>query len=139
MQSRLVWIAPTLMMIAAVFFGLPWLIMGLGLNTVLLLWYLSMKRYKKKGFVPPYNYMMFLKYFLSYIILASSLLFVITLFHRVFFISLAVSTLFNCIYVVIYAIFYFFTKRKEIETIEEDKNRQLPVPVTSEEEEEDKD
>jgi hypothetical protein len=128
MQSRLVWVAPTLIMIAALFFGLPWLIMGLGLNTVLLLWYLSMKRYKKKGFVPSYNYMMFLKYFLSYIILASSLLFVITLFHRFFFISLAVSTLFNCIYVVIYAIFYFFTNRKEIETVEEDKNSQLYLP-----------
>ena len=113
-QSRLVKIIPTLLIIASFFLGLQWFIMGLGLNTVLFLRYLSMKRYEKKGFVPPYNYMKFLKYFLSYMILASSLLFLITLFHRVFFISMAVSTSFNCIYVLIYAIFYFFTKRKEV-------------------------
>ena len=115
MRSRIVKIIPTLMMIAAFFLGLPWFIMGLGLNTILLLRYLSMKRYEKKGYVPPYNYRISLKYSLSYIIVASCLLLIITSFHPVFFISLAVSTFFNCICVAVYAILYFFTKRHIIE------------------------
>jgi hypothetical protein len=126
MRSPFVKIIPTLMMIAAFFLGFPWLIMGLGLNTVLLLRYLSMKRYEKTGYVPPYNYRMFLKYFPSYIILASCLLFIITPFHPVFFISLAASTFFNCICVVVYAVLYFFTKRNVGEKTEETKYNPIP-------------
>jgi hypothetical protein len=128
MRSRLVKIIPTLMMIAAFFLGFPWFLMGLGLNTVLLLRYLSMKRYKKKGYGPTYNYWIFLKYSLSYIILASCLLLIITSFHPVFFLSLAVSTFFNCIYVVVYAVLYFFTKRSIIEEAAENKSNHIPCP-----------
>jgi len=128
MRSRLVKIIPTLMMIAAFFLGFPWFIMGLGLNTVLLLRYLSIKRYKKKGYVPPYNYRIFLKYSLSYIILASCLLLIITSFHPLFFIFLAVSTFFNCITVVVYAVLYFFTKRNIIEKAEDNKINHIPPP-----------
>ena len=128
MRSRLVKIIPTLMMIAAFFLGFPWFIMGLGLNSALLLRYLSMKRYEKKGYVPPYNYRMFLKYSPSYIILASCLLLIITSSHPVFFIALAVSTFFNCIYVVVYAVLYFFTKRSITEKAEENKNNHIPRP-----------
>jgi Ca2+/Na+ antiporter len=116
------------MMIAALILGFPWFIMGLGFNTILLLRYLSIKRYIKKDFAPPYNYKVFLKYFISYIILASSLLFIVTLFHEIFFISLVVSTLSNCIYCFIYAIFYFFTKRTPIEKIEEDDSNHISPP-----------
>jgi hypothetical protein len=126
MRSRLVKIIPTLMMIAAFFLGFPWFIMGLGLNTVLLLRYLSMKRYEKKGTVPPYNYRIFLKYSPSYIILASCLLLIITSFHPVFFISLAVSTFFNCIYIGVYAVLYLLTKRSMIEEAEENKSNHIP-------------
>jgi hypothetical protein len=126
MRSRPVKIIPTLMMISAFLLGFPWFIMGLGLNTVLLLRYLSMKRYEKTGYVPPYNYRILLKYFFSYIILASCLLFIITSFHPVFFISLAASTFFNCIYVVVYAVLYFFTKRSIMEKAEENKGSHIP-------------
>ncbi len=128
MRSRLVKIIPTLMMIAAFFLGFPWFIMGLGLNTVLLLRYLSMKRYEKKGTVPPYDYRIFLKYSPSYVILASCLLLIITSFHPVFFISLAVSTLFNCIYVGVYAGLYFLTKRNIMEKAEDNRIKHIPSP-----------
>jgi hypothetical protein len=104
--------------------------MGLGFNTILLLKYLSAKRYKKINLVPAYNTRIFLKYFISYIILASSVLFIVTLFHWIFFISLVVATLSNCIYCVIYAVFYFFTKRKPTEKIAEDESSHIPpLPV----------
>jgi len=128
MNSRVVKVIPTFMMIAAVVLGFPWFIMGLGFNTILLLRYLSIKRYKKKDLVPPYNYKIFLKYFISYIILASSVLFIVTLFHALFFISLVVSTLSNCIYCIIYAVFYFFTNRKPTEKIEEDESNHISPP-----------
>jgi hypothetical protein len=127
-NSRVIKVIPTLMMIASVILGFPWFIMGLGFNTILLLRYLSIKRYKKKDFAPPYNYKVFLKYFISYIILASSLLFIVTLFHELFFISLVVTTLSNCIYCFIYAIFCFFTKRKPTEKIEEDDSNHISPP-----------
>ena len=113
MNSRVVKVIPTLMMIVAVILGFPWFIMGLGFNTILLLRFLSIKRYKKKDFVPPYNYKTFLQYFISYIILASSFLFIVTLFHELFLISLVVSTLSNCIYCFIYAVFYFFRAKNK--------------------------
>jgi hypothetical protein len=87
-----------------------------------------MKRYEKKGYVPPYNYRMFLKYSPSYIILASCLLLIITSFHPVFFIALAVSTFFNCIYVMVYAVRYFFTKRSMREKAEGNKSNHIPRP-----------
>jgi hypothetical protein len=94
--------------------------MGLGLNSVLLLRYLSVKRYEKKGMTPHagHGYIVFAKYALSYVVLASSLLCLITLFHDIFLVSLAVSTFFNCIYVVIYAVCYLFTKRKPVKEID---------------------
>ena len=67
--------------------------MGVGLNSALLLRYLSRKRYEKKGYEPPHNYLVFFKYLLSYIILASSFLLIITAFHPLFLVSLAVSTM----------------------------------------------
>ncbi len=126
-QSRLVKIIPTLMMIVSIFLGLPWLLMGLGLNTVLLLRYLSIKRYEKIDYISPFNYRIFLKYSLSYLILASSLLLIVTSFHPVFFISLAVSTFLNCAFVAIYAVLYFFTQRKIIVDVEEEKNGLPPT------------
>jgi hypothetical protein len=126
MKFRLVKAVPTLMMIAAVFLGIPWFVMGLGLNTGLLLRYLSRKRYEKKAIIPVYNYRIFLKYSLSYIILASSFLLVITAFHPVFFMSLAVSTLLNGIYVVVYFFVFLFTKRRAVPEPGEDED--LPMP-----------
>jgi len=125
-QSRLVKTIPTLMMIAGIFFGFTWFVMGLGLNTVLLLRYLSMKRYEKKGYIPFYDYRMFLKYSLSYIILTSSLLLIVTAFRPVFLAPLAASTFFNAIYVVVYAVLYFFTKRATIEDAEENESNHTP-------------
>ena len=126
MRSRLVKTIPTLMMIVGAFLGFHWFIMGLGLNTVLILRYLSMKRYEKKGHIPFYNYRLFLKYSLSYIILASALFLIVTSFHPVFLVSLAASTFFNAIYVVVYAVLYFFTKRTIIADAEENEGNPTP-------------
>ena len=118
-QSRLVKAIPACMIISAFFLGYPLFIMGLGLNSILLLRYLSAKRYEKKG-MPPHvghGYSVFVKYALSYVILASSFLCVITLFQNIFLLSLALSTFFNCIYVVIYAVYYFLTKGKPVKEI----------------------
>lgn len=113
MQSWLVKVIPTFIMVAGIFLGLPWFVMGVGLNTALLLRYLSRKRYEKKGYEPPHNYIVFFKYLLSYIILASSFLLIITAFHPAFLVSLTVSTILNCVYVAAYAIVYVFTRRTD--------------------------
>jgi hypothetical protein len=132
MHSRLVKIIPTLTMVAGFFLGLPWFVMGLGLNTALLLRYLSMKRYQKKEYIPPYNHRIFLKYLLSYIILVSAFLFIVTAFHPVFFVSLVVSTVLNGLYVAVYAVLYVFTKQKGEEKSEQKENRSTVAPLPPE-------
>jgi hypothetical protein len=112
MESRLVKVIPTLMMVVGVFLGLSWFIMGVGLNTTLILRYLSMKRYEKKEWVPPYTMGVFFKYLPSYMILASSFLLLITAFHPVFLVALAVSTILNGITIGAYAIVVLFTRRR---------------------------
>jgi len=121
LRSRLVKIIPTLMMISAYFVGLPLFVMGMGLNTILLLRYLSLKRYAKKAFVPRYDYRIFMKYFLSYVILGSSFLFVVIVFHPIFLVPLSAATFLNGILVAGYAVFLFFTKREITEEVEENR------------------
>jgi hypothetical protein len=71
-----------------------------------------MKRYEKKEWVPPYTMGVFFKYLPSYMILASSFLLLITAFHPVFLVALAVSTILNGITIGAYAIVVLFTRRR---------------------------
>ncbi len=132
MRSRVVKVIPTLMMVASLFLGLPWFIMGAGLNTVLLLRYLSQKRYEKKGYVPSYNTVIFFKYLLSYVILGSSVLLLVTAFHPIFLVVLAVSAILNGIYGVVYAIVYLFTRKTVVEEVDESEDLPEPPPLPTE-------
>ncbi|MCP4694581.1 MAG: hypothetical protein GY859_41510, partial [Desulfobacterales bacterium] len=136
-RSRVLRLVPTLMMICSVVAGIPWFIMGLGLNTALLLVHLSRKRYEKKGVAPSYNYKIFFKYLPSYIILASSVLYIFCFFHPVFLVSLAGATLLNIVLVSVYAVVHLFTKRKPAAAPDDDEGegkKETPAPVTDDKE-----
>ena len=83
-------------------------VVGFGLNTILILRYISSKRYEKKGFIPPFDLRIFLKYTFSYLILLST---AFMIFHPAFSICLIISIFLNTLLVIIYAIVTLLTKR----------------------------
>ncbi|MGA1870597.1 MAG: hypothetical protein ACMUJM_18845 [bacterium] len=132
-QSTIVKAMPTLMMALSFFVGGPSLfIVGFGLNTVLILRYISSKRYKKKGIIPSFNAKIFLKYIFSYCIITSTLFLI---FHPALFICLLISTALNTLLVAIYAIVTLLTKEvilfEETEPFEEEPPKGLEPPEIS--------
>ncbi|MGA1823104.1 MAG: hypothetical protein ACMUIP_00480 [bacterium] len=107
-ESKLIKAAPTLMMILSLLIGgPPLLIAGFGLNTILLLRYISSKRYEKKGVIPSFSVTIFLKYVLSYLILMQTMFMI---FYPPLFLCLLITTALNTLLVIIYAIVMLLTK-----------------------------
>ncbi len=108
-DARIVRIATYTLMLFAVIFRSPLFFITLGFTSIFLLRSISRKRYKKLGCVPQYNKKQFMKYFLSYLILISSLL---SLFHLGFLVLVGISTTMNFIVAFIYGVFIFLAPGK---------------------------
>ncbi|MGA1868533.1 MAG: hypothetical protein ACMUJM_08285 [bacterium] len=107
-ESKLLKAVPTLMMALSLFIGgPPLLIAGFGLNTILLLRYISSKRYEKMGVIPLFSAKIFLKYLFSYLILVWT---VFMIFHPVFFLCLLITTALNTLLVIIYTMMMLLTR-----------------------------
>lgn len=124
MQSWWIKIIPTFLMFSCIFFrfdvGILLFVAGWGLNTILILKALSLKRYRKKGFIPPYHYRTFLKYCFSYGILLSLPL---VLINRNYVFITAFLTVLNTLWIMLYAISIFFTKEVIVEKIRHVENQ----------------
>lgn len=112
MQSRMLKALPTLLMALSLLAPFPYpavylFTAGLGWNTVLLLRYVSHGRYRKKGFVPPFYYKIFLKYLLSYVVMAASLL---APFHPLFFGVLVLAVALNTLWLLVYSVITLCTR-----------------------------
>ncbi|MBN1521374.1 MAG: hypothetical protein JW928_02475 [Candidatus Aureabacteria bacterium] len=85
----------------------PLFLLALGLTSIFLIRRISLKRYTKIGYVPPFNIIVFIKYLPSYIIVCCIFF---SLFNIWFLLPLFLTTLFNFVLAVIYGIITFFTK-----------------------------
>jgi len=81
----------------------------LGLISVFLIRMVSLKRYKKMGYVPAFSFKTFLKYLFSFIIFTSTICLFI---HRGFFLPLGIATSFNYGFFLVYSIITIGTKNK---------------------------
>ena len=91
--------------------GIILIIMGFGWNTILLLKFTSEKRHNKMDVKHSVTWKTYLKYFFSVAILVFS---IPAFFHEVFLAGLTIATVLNLIWLIVYAVATFFTKKRVI-------------------------